>query len=157
VHLLLLFSPSHSHPFSLPYEQISSPDVVAPLSLLSANGPPQTPPSQPLPRRCTRRRGSPGPAPTPPVGVSPSPARSMLRRFFKRPFPPPSSAKHIKAMLAKRLSGGKPKEGVVCSLDCVRGYLKVTQRCTSELIGECRCCLQVGLGRLNWFHFLLLL
>ncbi|XP_026424647.1 CDPK-related kinase 3-like [Papaver somniferum] len=42
-----------------------------------------------------------------PVGVSPSPARSTSskstpRRFFRRPFPPPSPAKHIKASLLKR-------------------------------------------------------
>jgi hypothetical protein len=45
--------------------------------------------------------------------VSPSPARSTPRRFFKRPFPPPSPAKHIKATLAKRLGVGKPKEGTI--------------------------------------------
>jgi hypothetical protein len=39
--------------------------------------------------------------------------RSMPRRFFKLPFPPPSPAKHIKAMLAKRLGRGKPKEGTI--------------------------------------------
>ncbi|KAI3981435.1 hypothetical protein MKX01_036820 [Papaver californicum] len=42
-----------------------------------------------------------------PPGVSPSPARpssskSTPRRFFRRPFPPPSPAKHIKASLLKR-------------------------------------------------------
>lgn len=58
---------------------------------------------------------SPYPAGTSPLpaGVSPSPARSTPRRFFKRPFPPPSPAKHIKATLAKRLGGGKPKEGTI--------------------------------------------
>lgn len=45
-----------------------------------------------------------------PPGVSPSPARSTPRRFFKRPFPPPSPAKHIKASLAKRLGTNKPKD-----------------------------------------------
>eukprot|EP00268_Persea_americana_P033858 TRINITY_DN3347_c1_g2_i2.p1 TRINITY_DN3347_c1_g2~~TRINITY_DN3347_c1_g2_i2.p1 ORF type:complete len:605 (-),score=83.16 TRINITY_DN3347_c1_g2_i2:295-2109(-) len=43
-----------------------------------------------------------------PAGVAPSPARSTPLRFFRRPFPPPSPAKHIKASLAKRL--GPPKE-----------------------------------------------
>nr|BAJ96597.1 predicted protein [Hordeum vulgare subsp. vulgare] len=102
-----------------------------------ANGAaPQTPPprhpapaaSAGIPRR--RKSGSttpvhqtPGvawPSPYPaggtsplPAGVSPSPARSTPRRFFKRPFPPPSPAKHIKATLAKRLGGGKPKEGPI--------------------------------------------
>ncbi|URD89779.1 calmodulin-dependent protein kinase [Musa troglodytarum] len=46
-----------------------------------------------------------------PAGVSPSPASSTPRRFFRRPFPPPSPAKHIKAALAKRLDPGKLKEG----------------------------------------------
>ena len=102
-----------------------------------ANGaPPQTPPPRhPAPTAATptRRRKSgsttpvhqtPGgvawPSPYPaggnsplPAGVSPSPARSTPRRFFKRPFPPPSPAKHIKATLAKRLGGGKPKEGTI--------------------------------------------
>ncbi|MBA0817582.1 hypothetical protein Gohar_028297, partial [Gossypium harknessii] len=67
---------------------------------------------------------SPWPSPYPygvtasplPPGVSPSPARasrgSTPRRFFRRPFPPPSPAKHIKASLLKRL-GGKPKEGTI--------------------------------------------
>ncbi|KAB1669738.1 hypothetical protein ES319_1Z015700v1 [Gossypium barbadense] len=67
---------------------------------------------------------SPWPSPYPygvtasplPRGVSPSPARasrgSTPRRFFRRPFPPPSPAKHIKASLLKRL-GGKPKEGTI--------------------------------------------
>uniref|UniRef100_A0A2P2LCZ0 non-specific serine/threonine protein kinase n=1 Tax=Rhizophora mucronata TaxID=61149 RepID=A0A2P2LCZ0_RHIMU len=65
---------------------------------------------------------SPWPSPYPhgvsssplPGGVSPSPARtSTPRRFFRRPFPPPSPAKHIAASLAKRLGGGKPKEGPI--------------------------------------------
>ncbi|KAJ3682171.1 hypothetical protein LUZ60_014744 [Juncus effusus] len=47
---------------------------------------------------------SPWLSPLPPgVAPSPSPARgSTPRRFFRRPFPPPSPAKHIKASLAKR-------------------------------------------------------
>lgn len=65
---------------------------------------------------------SPWPSPYPhgvsasplPAGVSPSPARaSTPRRFFRRPFPPPSPAKHIKASLAKRFGSGKPKETTI--------------------------------------------
>ena len=56
--------------------------------------------------------GEAGPSPLP-AGVSPSPARSTPRRFFKRPFPPPSPAKHIKASLAKRFGTMKPKEGSI--------------------------------------------
>ncbi|KAK7285746.1 hypothetical protein RJT34_20527 [Clitoria ternatea] len=58
---------------------------------------------------------SPWPSPYPHgVNPSPSPARaSTPRRFFRRPFPPPSPAKHIRASLAKRLGQGKPKEGPI--------------------------------------------
>ncbi|KAI4355290.1 hypothetical protein L6164_004079 [Bauhinia variegata] len=65
---------------------------------------------------------SPWPSPYPhgvnasplPPEVSPSPARaSTPRRFFRRPFPPPSPAKHIRASLAKRLGHTKPKEGPI--------------------------------------------
>lgn len=46
-----------------------------------------------------------------------SPARSSANstpmRFFKRPFPPPSPAKHIKAVLAKRHGSVKPNEAAI--------------------------------------------
>ncbi|KAL3526759.1 hypothetical protein ACH5RR_011415 [Cinchona calisaya] len=46
-----------------------------------------------------------------------SPARSSANstpmRFFKRPFPPPSPAKHIKAVLAKRHGSVKPNEASI--------------------------------------------
>lgn len=59
---------------------------------------------------------SPWPSPYPhggasplPGGVSPSPGRSTPgRKFFKRPFPPPSPAKHIKASLVRRFGKAKP-------------------------------------------------
>ncbi|KAJ1378035.1 Serine/threonine-protein kinase, active site [Sesbania bispinosa] len=58
---------------------------------------------------------SPWPSPYPHGGgVTPSPARGTPRRFFRRPFPPPSPAKHIRASLAKRLGHAKtPKEGPI--------------------------------------------
>ncbi|KAI3787432.1 hypothetical protein L1987_41895 [Smallanthus sonchifolius] len=73
-----------------------------------------------------------------PAGVSPSPARSSTpgRRFFKRPFPPPSPAKHIKASLARRFgqtkqqrAGPIPEDGAAIepelqSLDKNFGYSK---------------------------------
>ncbi|XP_004233433.1 CDPK-related kinase 5-like [Solanum lycopersicum] len=37
-----------------------------------------------------------------------SPSNSTPRRFFKRPFPPPSPAKHIRAVLARRHGSVKP-------------------------------------------------
>ena len=53
-------------------------------------------------------------SPLPGDGVSPSPARGTTpRRFFRRPFPPPSPAKHIRASLAKRLGQARPKEGPI--------------------------------------------
>lgn len=65
--------------------------------------------------RNTPARPSPWPSPYPAgVAPSPSPARLTPRRFFRRPFPPPSPAKHIKASLAKRLGNAKqPKEGPI--------------------------------------------
>lgn len=42
-----------------------------------------------------------------------SPANGTPGRFFKRPFPPPSPAKHIQAALAKRFGTAKPKEGPI--------------------------------------------
>ncbi|KAG8084170.1 hypothetical protein GUJ93_ZPchr0010g7929 [Zizania palustris] len=45
-----------------------------------------------------------------PEGIAPSPAPSATtpRRFFRRPFPPPSPAKHIKASLARRFGQRSP-------------------------------------------------
>ncbi|XP_021281473.1 CDPK-related kinase 3 [Herrania umbratica] len=88
----------------------------------SGNGVVNVPSVKNTPARSSNQ--SPWPSPYPhgvsasplPPGVSPSPARtsrgSTPRRFFRRPFPPPSPAKHIKASLVKRL-GGKPKEGPI--------------------------------------------
>ena len=75
------------------------------------------------PARSSSTHPSPWPSPYPqgvsasplPGGVSPSRARaSTPRRILRRPFPPPSPAKHIAASLVKRLGGrGKPKEGPI--------------------------------------------
>ena len=67
-----------------------------------------------------------------------SPARSSAlwsgtpRRFFKRPFPPPSPAKHIKAVLVRRHGSVKPNEAAIpegkevegAGLDKSFGFLK---------------------------------
>ncbi|KAJ7514097.1 hypothetical protein O6H91_23G027600 [Diphasiastrum complanatum] len=50
-------------------------------------------------------------SPLPNYGTSPLPATP--RRKFRRPFPPPSPAKHIQASLAKRQGKAKPKEGTI--------------------------------------------
>lgn len=71
--------------------------------------------ASPWPSPYPHGSSAPGGAPSPlPSGVSPSPARSTPRRFFKRPFPPPSPAKHIKASLARRFGHAKvPREGPI--------------------------------------------
>ncbi|KAL5706031.1 CDPK-related kinase 5 [Ranunculus cassubicifolius] len=58
-------------------------------------------------------------------------ANSTPRRFFKKPFPPPSPAKHIKAVLARRHGSVKPNESsipeggeVVAGLDKSFGFAK---------------------------------
>ncbi|KAI7750828.1 hypothetical protein M8C21_028090 [Ambrosia artemisiifolia] len=58
---------------------------------------------------------------------SPSPGRNWLSkksspaRFFRRPFPPPSPAKHIKSLLAKRHGSVKPNEAAIPEGDEVDG------------------------------------
>ncbi|XP_010268715.1 PREDICTED: CDPK-related kinase 5 [Nelumbo nucifera] len=45
---------------------------------------------------------------------SPAPSsNSTPRRFFKKPFPPPSPAKHIRAVLARRHGSVKPNEAAI--------------------------------------------
>ncbi|CAO2822349.1 unnamed protein product [Amaranthus hypochondriacus] len=57
---------------------------------------------------------SPSPLPS---GFKNSPANSSVTstplRFFKRPFPPPSPAKHIRALLARRHGSVKPNEASI--------------------------------------------
>ncbi|XP_072972918.1 CDPK-related kinase 5-like isoform X1 [Typha angustifolia] len=44
-------------------------------------------------------------------------ATTTPRRFFKRPFPPPSPAKHIRAALARRHGSVKPNEAAIAEED----------------------------------------
>ncbi|GFP99830.1 CDPK-related kinase 5 [Phtheirospermum japonicum] len=44
---------------------------------------------------------------------SPAPSSGTPRRFLKRPFPPPSPAKHIKALLARRHGAVKPNGAAI--------------------------------------------
>ena len=57
---------------------------------------------------------SPSPLPS---GFKNSPANSSVSstplRIFKRPFPPPSPAKHIRALLARRHGSFKPNEATI--------------------------------------------
>ncbi|KAH6767935.1 CDPK-related kinase 3 [Perilla frutescens var. frutescens] len=61
--------------------------------------------AEPLPLRSRQRSSG---------RASPSPARSTPLRFFKKPFPPPSPAKHIRASLRKLGQKKKsPREGPI--------------------------------------------
>lgn len=57
------------------------------------------------------------PSPLPNLFKSSSPANSSITstplRLFKRPFPPPSPAKHIRALLARRHGSVKPNEASI--------------------------------------------
>ncbi|XP_078433052.1 CDPK-related kinase [Wolffia australiana] len=72
-----------------------------------------------------KRSIKPSPSPVFPF-YSPSPAHSLFgkstpatpRKFFKRPFPPPSPAKHIRAALARRHGSVKPNEASLAEGDC---------------------------------------
>lgn len=89
-------------------------DAAVHTTITAVDGSADVPPS-PLPAKDTPARASPWPSPYPHGGgVTPSPARGTPRRFFRRPFPPPSPAKHIRASLAKRLGHAKgPREGPI--------------------------------------------
>ncbi|KAG6423360.1 hypothetical protein SASPL_113754 [Salvia splendens] len=66
------------------------------------DGYPTTTAAADLPPSATPARSSAANSPYPSAaGVSPSPSRSTPMRFFKKPFPPPSPAKHIRASLRK--------------------------------------------------------
>ena len=109
---------------------IPTTDNDAPATVIHHQQQRQQQPQSPLPssvnngvKSTPARSSSPWSSPYPhgiasplPAGVSPSPARSSTpgRRFFKRPFPPPSPAKHIKASLARRFGQAKqPREGPI--------------------------------------------
>ncbi|XP_010035305.2 CDPK-related kinase 4 isoform X1 [Eucalyptus grandis] len=65
--------------------------------------------------------GSPFPSPLPAgVAASPSPARTPLRKF-RWPLPPPSPARPIMSLIAKRRGRGAPKEGPIAEEQAVDG------------------------------------
>ncbi|KAL5994767.1 cyclin-dependent serine/threonine protein kinase [Asimina triloba] len=72
----------------------------------------------PLPNSGSGKTPFPFYSPSPlPSSYKDSPANSSVTstplRFFKRPFPPPSPAKHIKALLARRHGSVKPNEASI--------------------------------------------
>ncbi|EFJ23174.1 CDPK-related protein kinase 3 [Selaginella moellendorffii] len=79
--------------------QDSRQGAASPYSVKSHSSP--FPPASPLPKFAN--------SPFRNFGTSPA----TPRRFFRRPFPPPSPAKHIQAALAKRHGTAKPKEGSI--------------------------------------------
>lgn len=64
----------------------------------------------PSPAHYLFRRKSSSPTRTPATETPATPA-TPTRRLFKRPFPPPSPAKHLKAVLARRHGAVKPSAG----------------------------------------------
>ncbi|GAA0161660.1 hypothetical protein Leryth_010317 [Lithospermum erythrorhizon] len=81
---------------------------------------------------------------------SSSSVNSTPLRFFKRPFPPPSPAKHIKALLVRRHGSIKPKgdsipEGSECDvgLDKQFGFLRSFMSC--YVLGE-----EIGRGHFGY-------
>lgn len=54
------------------------------------------------------KKSSPAKSPAPNASSNSTP-----RRFFRRPFPPPSPAKHIKSVLARRHGSVKPNEAAI--------------------------------------------
>lgn len=84
--------------------------------VVNGDAPSVAPPRPKSPYRASPFRASPFRSPfrpSTPAAAAASPANGTPRRFFKRPFPPPSPAKHIQAALAKRLGTGKPREGPI--------------------------------------------
>ncbi|XP_077213238.1 CDPK-related kinase 5-like [Tasmannia lanceolata] len=71
---------------------------------------------------------SPSPSPAHHFFSKKSPANassnSTPRRFFKRPFPPPSPAKHIRSLLARRHGSVKPNEASIPEGEAVAGLDK---------------------------------
>ncbi|XP_074295392.1 CDPK-related kinase 5-like isoform X2 [Silene latifolia] len=97
------------------------------------NSPPQSPP-QPNPNTPNPKKSpffsiySPSPAhylfskksplwSTTPSNATPNSTCSTPKRFFKRPFPPPSPAKHIRSVLAKRHGAVKPRSSNAAGLE----------------------------------------
>lgn len=62
------------------------------------------------------KKSSPAKSPAPNVSSNSTP-----RRFFRRPFPPPSPAKHIKSVLARRHGSVKPNEAAIPEGEEVEG------------------------------------
>jgi hypothetical protein len=79
------------------------------------------PPASPVKAPWTPKQGKFSfylPSPLPPSSYKGSPANSSVastpaRGGFKRPFPPPSPAKHIRALLARRHGSVKPNEASI--------------------------------------------
>ncbi|XP_031482442.1 CDPK-related kinase 7-like [Nymphaea colorata] len=87
---------------------------------------------------------------SPPYSTPTSTANSTPSRFFKRPFPPPSPAKHIKALLARRHGSVKPNapsipEGSECELGLDKSFGFSKQFDSKYELGE-----EVGRGHFGF-------
>lgn len=93
----------HAKPIEIPETQYETEVINGEIQPISSNNESRKTPKFPF--------YSPSPLPS---GFKNSPANASVTstplRFFKRPFPPPSPAKHIRALLARRHGSVKPNE-----------------------------------------------
>ncbi|XP_042504832.1 CDPK-related kinase 1-like [Macadamia integrifolia] len=111
--------------------------------------------SEPINSEPTKTSKFPFYSPSPlPSGFKNSPANSSVSstplRFFKRPFPPPSPAKHIKALLARRHGSVKPNEATIpegseCEVGLDKNFEFSKQVSTKYELGE-----EVGRGHFGY-------
>ncbi|KAL2895838.1 CDPK-related kinase 7 [Bienertia sinuspersici] len=96
----------HAKPIEIPETQFETEVINGEIQPISSNSGSGKTPKFPF--------YSPSPLPS---GFKNSPANSSVTstplRFFKRPFPPPSPAKHIRALLARRHGSVKPNEASI--------------------------------------------
>lgn len=96
----------HAKPIEIPENRLESEVIDGEIQPISSNNGSGKTPKFPF--------YSPSPLPS---AFKNSPANSSVTstplRFFKRPFPPPSPAKHIRALLARRHGSVKPNEASI--------------------------------------------
>lgn len=85
-----------------------------------------------------------------PANSNPSSVSSTPLRIFKRPFPPPSPAKHIRALLARRHGSVKPNEasipeGSECEIGLDKSFGFAKQFSAHYELGE-----EVGRGHFGY-------
>lgn len=80
-------------------------------------------------------------------------SNSTPKRFFKRPFPPPSPARHIKALLARRQGTVKPNEASIqegSETDSVGGTLDKSFGYSKSFLSKYEVGEEVGRGHFGY-------